>query len=310
MHRTALVMGITGGFGGQVARALLRHGWTVRALLRDPARLPAELADVTAVAGDAGDPDAVERALGDASVVVYGVNVPYPRWRRDALRLFAPTLDVAERHGARVVFPGNVYNFDPADGPRFAEDAPQRAPSRKGRIRVAMERRLRESTQKGAKALVVRCGDFFGPGAPSAWLNVVVKRGRRGTWTFHRPGDPEHRHAWAFLPDVAEATARLLDRPEELADWEVFHFRGHHLTLAELGSALAAVVGPEHLRTRRFPWTSLTVVSPFVPFLRELRELAYLWREDVELTDDKLRARLGEVPRTPLRTALAETLAA
>ena len=35
---TALVIGITGGVGGAVARALLRHGWRVVALHRDPGR--------------------------------------------------------------------------------------------------------------------------------------------------------------------------------------------------------------------------------------------------------------------------------
>ena len=39
--KTALVLGISGGFGGHVAQALARQGWGIRALLRDPARLPA-----------------------------------------------------------------------------------------------------------------------------------------------------------------------------------------------------------------------------------------------------------------------------
>lgn len=31
-RRSALIIGITGGFGGAVARELLAHGWDVRAL--------------------------------------------------------------------------------------------------------------------------------------------------------------------------------------------------------------------------------------------------------------------------------------
>jgi hypothetical protein len=35
---TALVLGATGGIGGEVAHTLLAHGWQVRALSRQPAQ--------------------------------------------------------------------------------------------------------------------------------------------------------------------------------------------------------------------------------------------------------------------------------
>lgn len=36
--KQALMTNATGGLGGEVATALLRHGWIVRGLVRDPAR--------------------------------------------------------------------------------------------------------------------------------------------------------------------------------------------------------------------------------------------------------------------------------
>ena len=33
--RTALILGATGGIGGETARALARHGWRIRALSRN-----------------------------------------------------------------------------------------------------------------------------------------------------------------------------------------------------------------------------------------------------------------------------------
>ena len=41
INRTALVLGATGGVGGEVARLLVAHGWSVRALHRDPDKLSA-----------------------------------------------------------------------------------------------------------------------------------------------------------------------------------------------------------------------------------------------------------------------------
>ena len=40
-NRTALVLGATGGVGGEVARQLIASGWSVRAMQRDPDELPA-----------------------------------------------------------------------------------------------------------------------------------------------------------------------------------------------------------------------------------------------------------------------------
>ena len=36
MDRTALILGATGGVGGETARALIAHGWSVRGLSRTP----------------------------------------------------------------------------------------------------------------------------------------------------------------------------------------------------------------------------------------------------------------------------------
>uniref|UniRef100_UPI0013DAC73E SDR family NAD(P)-dependent oxidoreductase n=1 Tax=Stenotrophomonas maltophilia TaxID=40324 RepID=UPI0013DAC73E len=40
-EKTALVLGATGGIGGEVARLLVARGWQVRALNRNPAQLAA-----------------------------------------------------------------------------------------------------------------------------------------------------------------------------------------------------------------------------------------------------------------------------
>jgi len=71
---------------------------------------------------------------------------------------------------ARIVTPGNVYPFSPHAGPRIGEDAPQAPVTRKGKIRHAQERRLRDAVDEGVKVLILRSGDFFGPAAPNSAL--------------------------------------------------------------------------------------------------------------------------------------------
>ena len=89
------------------------------------------------------------------------------------------TTAAAERVGARIVFPGTVYNYAPDTFPRVAEDAPQAPVTRKGKIRVEMERRLEASK---VRVLIVRASDFFGPRVANCWFGQRV-RPVGATWT-------------------------------------------------------------------------------------------------------------------------------
>ena len=62
-------------------------------------------------------------------------------------------------------------------------------------------------------------------------------------------------------------------------------------------------------RVREFPWWLVTALSPFVTTFRELREMRYLWREPVRMSNARLLAVLGQEPRTPLDEAVEATLA-
>jgi hypothetical protein len=68
-------------------------------------------------------------------------------------------------------------------------------------------------------------------------------------------------------------------------------------------------VGDAAIPIKPFPYPLLIALSPFVTLFRELLEMRYLWEKPIGLDDAKLRAFLGEVPATPLDTAVRETLA-
>src|SRR3954470_24819446 len=142
MNRIALVIGATGGIGGETARALLQAGWTVRALHRDPERA-AEHSPLRGRIewrrGDAMNTADVVAAAAGVSVVVHAANPPgYKNWQVLALPMLESSIAAAKAAGARIVLPGTVYNFGP-DTPRsIDESAPQQPATRKGKIRVAM----------------------------------------------------------------------------------------------------------------------------------------------------------------------------
>jgi uncharacterized protein YbjT (DUF2867 family) len=88
-----------------------------RGLNREPeraARRAPHLAAVQWIAGDAMERDDVMAAANGADVIVHGVNPPgYRNWRGLALPMLESSIAAAKASGARLVFPGTVYNFGP-----------------------------------------------------------------------------------------------------------------------------------------------------------------------------------------------------
>lgn len=309
----ALVIGATGSFGAHAALALIGHGWRVRALARDPAKALAQLGPRTPidwVAGDAMNPADVAAAARGARLIVHAVNPPrYRNWAGTVLPMLRASIAAAVAEGARIVVPGTVYNFAPDSGPRISEDAPQRPVTRKGAIRAQMEVELRQACERGARALVLRAGDFFGPAAPNSALAWLITR-RKGRLTgVYAPGPLNIGHAYAYLPDLAETLARLADRETDLPDYAVFHFRGHWMARGDdLAKAVRRVSNRPDLPLRPFPILALWLMAAFDETYREMLEMLYLWRKPIGLDNARLVAFLGEEPHTPLDQAVRAAL--
>src|SRR2546430_2242851 len=74
-------------------------------------------------------------------------------------------LAAAEAAGATLVFPGNVYVYGRPRSRFVTEDHPQEPHTVKGRVRLAVERRLLQAHQDGRVDLVLpRSPDVYGPG--------------------------------------------------------------------------------------------------------------------------------------------------
>lgn len=306
--RHALVIGATGGIGGAVARALLAHGWTVKAMNRNPDRArQSDPLKLDWVRGDAMNPSDVIAAAEGAQLIVHAANPPgYKDWDKLIMPMMESSIAAAKATGARILLPGNVYNYDPVRNPVVTETTPERPVSRKGKLRVAMERRLRES---GVKALIVRAGDFYGPGGmPNNWFGQMITPGKPVRSVAY-PGRRDVGHSWAYLPDLAETMVRLAEREADLETHAVFNFGGTWCERGEdIAKAILRVAELPETRIKGFPWALAIAASPFVPLFREVLEMRYLWRRPLRLDNAKLVAFLGSEPRTGLDCSIAITL--
>ena len=314
-----LVLGATGGIGGEVARQLRDAGWQVVALHRS-APPAGELRDGMAwQRGDAMRREDVLAAAAGCHVIVHAVNPPgYHRWGELVLPMIDNTIAAATAVGATVVLPGTVYNYGPDAFPVLREDDPQRPLTRKGAVRVELERRLQQATAAHpltpatCRVIIVRAGDYFGPQVGNSWFAQGLVKPGQPVAAVSLPGSAGVGHQWSYLPDVARTMVELIARRADLPAFAPFHMAGHwdadgQQMAGAIGRAVVARGGAAP-KVRAFPWWLITLASPFVVTLRELREMRYLWREPVRMANDKLRAVLGTEPHTPLDAAVQATL--
>lgn len=297
MHIT--VLGITGGVGHAVSNAFVDHGHTVTALVRDVSRVtPRE--GLTLVEGDARDAQALDRALDGADAVFHGLNLPYPDWDPGMIDLTTAVVAAAERTGAALLFPGNLYGLGPDFGEPLTEASPREPVSRKGELRNRIEAMLEAAT---VQTVVLRAGDFFGGIGESSWMHHLTQ-GVSSGGALRYAGPMDMLHSWAFLPDVAETFVLLAERLTDLGQHEVFHFEGHVVDGNTWVDAVRAAIGDPSRSVRSMPWFWMQLGRPFVPMVRELLEMRYLWDRPVRMDGSRLRSFLDEVPHTPFREAV------
>jgi nucleoside-diphosphate-sugar epimerase len=311
-QQTALILGATGGIGGAVACTLQARGWVIRALNRDAAKAAIRNPGYEWLQGDAMNAGDVLAAAQGANLIVHAVNpAGYRNWGTLVLPMIDNTIAAARASGATVVLPGTIYNFGPDAFPLLHETSPQNPVTAKGKIRAEMERRLEVASQQGVRVIVVRAGDFFGPGAANNWFSQGLVTPGKPIAAVTYPGRKGTGHQWAYLPDVAETMARLVDRRETLAPFAVFHMQGFwDDDGTRLVAAIRRVSGNPALKVKSFPWWIMPFVSPFVPFFKELREMRYLWQEPLRMPNDRLVAAIGAEPWTPIDEAVRASLAA
>ncbi|MDN7581904.1 NAD-dependent epimerase/dehydratase family protein [Burkholderia orbicola] len=311
-QRQALVLGASGGIGGEVARQLRDAGWQVRALKRGLDAEVVERDGIAWVRGDALDRDAVVRAARGCSVIVHAVNPPgYRNWATQVLPMIDNTIAAARAAQATVVLPGTVYNFGADAFPVLREDAPQHPATRKGAIRVELERRLQDASAHGVPAIVVRAGDFFGPQLGNSWFSQGLVKAGRPVAAISVPSRGVG-HQWSYVPDVARVMVELIERRETLEPFARFHLGGHwDEDGMQMALAVQRVAQRHGMRPalRDFPWWLVWAAAPFVTTLRELLEMRYLWREPIRMDNARVTAVLGREPVTPLDTAVEATLA-
>ena len=285
MAQTVLILGASGLFGSQAARAFAAAGWTVRKYQRGT--------------------DIVAAAQG-ADVIVNAMNPPaYHDWDTLTPQITRDAIRAALASGATLLVPGNVYVYGDQSGP-WGPDTPHRPVARKGRIRARMEADYRAATERGLRVIILRGGDFVEPQSPNSfWNMIVLKSIAKGKLVSASPVDVTR--AYAYLPDMARIAVVLAERRATLPVFADVPFAGFTLSMADLARAVTRLTG-QPVRITGFMWWSIRLTAPFWELARELLEMRYLWNTSHSLDPTPLAALMPDFRPTPLDEVLRQEL--
>lgn len=287
MTQTVLILGASGHFGSQAARAFAAAGWVVKPFQRGT--------DMTAA------------AMG-VDLIVNAMNPPnYHAWDRLIPQITRDVITAGLASGATVLIPGNVYVYGTQPGP-WGPDTPHRPVARKGAIRAQMEADYRAATARGLRVILLRGGDFIDPASPkSFWNMVALKSVAKGRIT--NACAPGTTRAYAYLPDMARAAVALADRRATLPAFADIPFAGYALRFEDIAAHLERLSG-QKMRLTPFIWWFMRLASPFWELARELTEMRYLFNTSHSLDPAPLAALLPDFRLTPLDDVLRAELAA
>lgn len=283
MKKNVLILGASGRFGRHAATAFSWAGWSVTRFDRATDKLP-------------------DAAWG-ADVIVNAWNPAYPDWAKQVPALTRTIIATAKDTGATVIFPGNVYSYGRNMPETLDEATPHEATAGLPLIRKEMEQAYRDA---GIRTIVLRAGDYIDTEASGNWFDAVITKGlAKGTLTY--PGRTEIDHAWAFLPDLAEAAVALAERRHTLAMFEDVSFDGFTMSGRDLQHRLSRILGRE-IKLKTMPWWPIRLAVPFWKMGRHLLEMRYLWNTPHRIVSRKFGELVPDFKPTQIDEALLASL--
>ncbi|GAB4023605.1 NAD(P)H-binding protein [Spirosoma koreense] len=310
-----LMLGATGSIGYAVTANLLARQLPVTILVRSRAKAESLFPNqptLTIVEGDVQDADLLSRLATGKDFIFHGINYPYNKWFGNMDRATEKVIDAAGQNHSTIVFPGNVYNFGNTPEP-IREDSKPNPCTRKGQLRVELEAGLEAAANAGkCRVINVRLPDFWGPNVLNEGVKPIFENALIGNalpWLVNA----DRPHQAVYTKDAAEIIVRLLLRqwetdPVPTKPYEVWNYGGTTLpSVRSWFEQITSLTGTA-LKVKLYSRLTISLLGWFMPVLREVKEMLYLYENTILLNDEKIHAQFPDFNPTPMNQALTETL--
>lgn len=303
-----LVTGATGSLGAALVRLLKDED--LRVLVRDEDAFLERFGDidVDVYEGDLCEEEDIDRAIDDVDTVFHCACMPYFHWGDligHTRRLIASAEE--EEKVVDIVFPGNVLVYGDVGPGTVREDQAHEPGTRKGTIRMNVERQLREANTRGdCRATIARFPDLYGPDVRSRCMRRIFPAVLDGS-TVSWPGDIDADREFVYVDDAAAAMVRLAE--SKIAWGKAWHVPGPDTTSAREFIELAYKEAGTEPDLRETGGVAISLGDRFTKDAKEEKEIYYMFLRPPILDGSGWRKSFGTPPpSTPYEDGLRATV--
>ncbi|MDQ0245575.1 nucleoside-diphosphate-sugar epimerase [Bacillus fengqiuensis] len=303
--KNALVLGASGGMGYSIVKELSGRGIAVTAFARTKAKLEKlfnEDPNVTIFTGDIFRIEDLQAAASGVDVIFQAANIPYAEWEEKLTVFMSNIINVSKHQGAKLAIVENIYAYGRSAGKKVSETTPKNPHTKKGNIRLQVEKMVKES---GVPALIAHFPDFYGPNAENAILHYTLQgvvKNKKSSFV----GDQGIAREFMFTPDGAKAIVNLA--LNENAYGQNWNIPGYGVvTGKEIVQMIRTIIDYDK-RVSTVTKNMIRFLGLFNPNMSEVVEMFYLNEEPVVLSGEKYEKLMGPLPCTPYQEGLRQTI--
>ncbi|PLR97553.1 SDR family NAD(P)-dependent oxidoreductase [Bacillus sp. T33-2] len=301
-----LVLGASGGMGYSIVKELSSRGIAVTAFARTRNKLEKLFAkdpNVTIYAGDVFKMEDLQAAARGVDIIFQSANIPYQEWDQNLPTLMGNIIKTAQDQSAKLAIIDNIYAYGRSAGKKVNETTPKVPHTRKGKIRLQLEKTVKQS---GVPAVIAHFPDFYGPNAENTILQYTLQNVVKNKKSMF-VGDKSIAREFIFTPDGAKAIVNLALNDQAYGqNWNIPGY--DVITGKELIKTIRQLTGYEK-GVSTVTKNMIRLLGLFNSGMREVVEMYYLNEEPVVLNGEKYEKQIGPLPRTPYREGLKQTLA-
>jgi len=244
--------------------------------------------------------DQVAKAVEGSEIVYLTVGLDYSTkaWKKQWPSLMQNVVEACLKHKARLVFFDNVYAIGGDNVKHITETSPVSPASKKGAIRVEVERMITDAIEKrNLNAIIARAPDFITEFIKtSVLMNLVysnLAKGKKAQWFCNA----KVIHSFGYTPDLAKGTAILGNTNE--AYNQVWNLPTDPQTLTgEQWIRLFAKEMDKPDKYQVIPGWAVKAIGLFVPIMKELYEMLYQFDRDYFFDSAKFNRQFNFTPTT------------
>jgi nucleoside-diphosphate-sugar epimerase len=292
------ILGSGGAIGTDLAKALTQFTNDIKLVSRNPKKV--NESDIL-LSADFSDAAQIFKAIegSDICYVTVGFEYNIKVWREKWPPFIKNVVEACIRHNSKLVFFDNMYAIGALHVNHITEESPISPTSKKGEVRVEVDRIILEQIEKGKlQAIIARAPDFFGPikKQNSLLMNLVydnLAKSKTAQWF----GNADVVHTMGYTPDLAKATAILGNTTDAYNQIWNLPVDMNSLTGREWVTLFAGEMNASD-KVKVLPIWSLRILGVFVPILKEMAEMMCQFDRPYNFDTSKFINRFKFTPTT------------